>query len=344
MKDLRRGLQAMVKTPQEQTGLRGSALRGLLLAVLALWLATALLCTRLHAQDKPPLDTRSYEERLKAEREAAEYRAKKEAEKAKTDAQTKIKKEEQARKDKEEQKINLAEYKEKTLQNLSQIKELFASAEAAFKEKQYAKAASFYQSVAGASAPGSEDMAQKSRDKLVGMEDLAKASLKAAEDADMEGNYIKEVEALSVITSEFKDTKAREIALRRLISLKSKPEVAAEVEYVQAESMLGEGKMLQSIEILKGVAGNSRYDNSVAQFKARRKLDELKDNDDAQAKIKAEQSAKVEKEAPALMSAAKNFMSNHMPKLAIEKLKMVIDKFPGSTYADEARKQLEELQ
>jgi hypothetical protein len=341
-----RSLQAATREHPGWLELDGAVLRDLVVAVAILLIATCLLGTRAFAEGggkEAKKEERAYDERLKQEREAAERRNQQTNAAGNPDAEKALRKADKERREKEAQKQDLAEYKEKTFQNLGQIKEMMASADGAFKEKQYAKAAAFYQSVAGATVPGSETMAQSARDKLVAMEDLAKARLKAAEDADLEGNYTKEVEELGIIATEFKDTKVKEIAMRRLISLKSKPEVAAEVEYMQAESMLGEGKMLAGIEVLKSLANNPRYENSVAQFKAKRKLDELNESEDARAKVKAEYDAKVEKEAPAMLAAAKNFVSNHKPKLAIEKLQQLIEKFPDTTYAEQAKKQIEEL-
>ena len=59
--------------------------------------------------------------------------------------------------------------------------------------------------------------------------------------------------------------------------------------------------------------------------------------------MKTELDAKADREAPVLLNSAKNFASNHMPKQAIEKLQIVIDKFPNSKYAEDAKKQMAEL-
>ena len=53
--------------------------------------------------------------------------------------------------------------------------------------------------------------------------------------------------------------------------------------------------------------------------------------------------ALAEKEAPRLMSAADNFLKNKMNGHAKEKLEAIIEKFPDSTYAQEAQKKLDKI-
>ncbi|MCY3023388.1 MAG: hypothetical protein NTW87_30785, partial [Planctomycetota bacterium] len=86
-----------------------------------------------------------------------------------------------------------------------------------------------------------------------------------------------------------------------------------------------------------------RYENTVPALKARRKLEELNKNEATKAKIKAEGDAKADREAPLLLYAAKNFLANNYPKQAMEKLQQIVDKFPTSKWAEDAKKQLADL-
>jgi TolA-binding protein len=138
-------------------------------------------------------------------------------------------------------------------------------------------------------------------------------------------------------------TKAHDTALRRLITLKSRPEVAGYVEMSQAEALETDGKLMDAIRIYESVAANPRYENTVPALKARRKLDDLNKNEATKAKIKTENDAKADKEAPMLLARARDFVSNNMPKQAMEKLEQVVAKFPNSKYAEEAKKMLADL-
>src|SRR5579862_3599022 len=86
----------------------------------------------------------------------------------------------------EDAKRNMDEYKDQLKSNLDSIKDMFQKAEEDWKNQQYKEAGSFYQSVALATVPGSEDMAETSRGRLIEMEDLARDHRKAAEDADLQ--------------------------------------------------------------------------------------------------------------------------------------------------------------
>jgi hypothetical protein len=347
MRQPRRSALQAIPLTQDSLRLNTPLMREIMIAVAVLVLATLALSSRAFAEGserESKKDAKEYEEKLKQQREDAERRNEQLKAAGNPDLEKKLREADRARREKDQQKADYADYKEKTYQNLAQVKETYENGKAAFKEKQYAKATAYYKSVAGATVAGSEEMAKDAREKLIGMETLAKERLKAAEDADQEGNYIKEVEELMVIMTEFKDTKIRDVAQRRIINLQSKPEVAAETEYIRAQALLTQdGKMLQGMEILGALANNPRYENTVAQFKAKRKLDELNENDEARGKMKNEHDEKMEKDAPALIAAAKNYSSNHNAKLAREKLNTVIERYPDSRFAEEARKQLEAL-
>jgi len=127
------------------------------------------------------------------------------------------------------------------------------------------------------------------------------------------------------------------------VNLKSRPEVSGIVELAQAEGYEADGKLMEAVKLYESIGNNPRYENSVPALKAKRRLEELAKNDETRTKIKTEVDAKADKECPALISSAKNFVANNLPKQAIEKLQLVIDKYPSSKYADEAKKQLSEL-
>jgi len=314
------------------------------LGITSLVLATALASRSVRAEGtkEDRQAAREYDERLRAQRAEAERRST-DTSRMTAEQLANFRKQEEARKDKAEKQANLAEFKEMTKNNLDQIKEMDKKAETAWKEGQFAQADSLYHSIALATVPGSETYSEKARNRIVELEDKAKALVNEAEDLDTKQDFVKEVETLGVVVKQFPSAKIREVALRRLISLKSRPDVAGYVELAQAEGLEAEGRTVEAVNLYTAIAGNPRYEHSVPALKASRKLDELNKDEATREKIKAEITAKADKEAPVLLASAKNYVSNNRPKQAIEKLQQVVEKFPESQYAEQAKKQIDEL-
>jgi len=308
--------------------------------ILLAIMGSLLIAGRARAEDDAA--AKAYDQRLKNARNSSALQNA--YDNAKTDQEkSAAKKALSDAKAKDQGKKDMAEFKQKTLDNLANIKELFAKAEDNWKNKLFGDAAPLYNSVSMATVPGAEQMVETSRGRMVELEDLAKNHLKSADDNDLKRDYSKEVEELAVVNRDFTLTKSHEVAVRRLVNLKSRPEVAGVVELAQAEGYEADGKLMEAVKLYESIGNNPRYENSVPALKAKRRLEELGKNDETRTKIKTEVDAKADRECPALISSAKNFVSNNLPKQAIEKLQMVIDKYPDSKYADEAKKQLSEL-
>ena len=244
---------------------------------------------------------------------------------------------------KAEQKKDLEEYKGIVKGNLDQIKDMFQKAETAWKDQQYKDAGFFYQSVALATVPGSEEMAETSRGRLIEMEDLDKGHLKAAEDADLQHDPMGEVKELEIVVREFAITSQKDVAQRRLINLKADSNVAAYVAYARAESLEADGKIEEAIDAYFSIAADPRYEHSLPAMKAGKRLAELHGDVAVQERVKANFLFRADKNAPGLLNSAKNYVTNGMPKKAIEKLQTVIDKYPNTLYAADAQKMLGEL-
>ena len=249
----------------------------------------------------------------------------------------------QAARAKEQAKRDVAEFKENMLNNLASIKEMSKQADADMKAKNYTEAGQFYSSVSMATVPGGEDLADQARGHLEELEKMAKDCLHEAEDADIQRDYIKEAEKFLYILQQFPYTKAKERALAGITSLRSRPEVAAFEEYKKGEQYEADGKLTEAVKMYEGITLNQRYDHSVAALMAKRKLDSLNDNEQSRAAMKAELENRAKKEAPGLLASAKNYVANSMPKEAMRKLQDVIEKYPNTTFAEEAQKQLAEL-
>lgn len=240
-------------------------------------------------------------------------------------------------------KINDAEYKDKLQQNVAYIKELYQKAELKFKEESYREAASFYASVIMANVVKSEKLVEEARKRFLEMEDLAKEHLNNADDASLKRDQLRAIEELGLIVKEFPFTKAYGEAQRRLIALKTKPDVAGLVEFAEAEGAEAGGELIKALKGYQAIIDNPRYENTLAAMKAKRKVSLFKQDAALKERLQEERAALAEKEAPRLMSAADNFLKNKMNGHAKEKLEAIIERFPETTYAQEAQKKLDKI-
>lgn len=293
-------------------------------------------CLSLAAREENP--DKALDAALKAARQAAEDRVADPADKNKNlspDERKKL----QAQK-----KEDLKEYQAMIKDNLAGIKAQFQAAEQAWNAKDFKRAGTYYLSVSKATVPGAEEMIETSVQRInADMEKLARGHISAADDAGLQRDFMKQIEELSIVLKEFSITAAAKDASNKLTSLRSKPEVAGFVEFSQAEALLAEGKLTEALAALNAIVANPRYENSIAALKATRKIDDLNKNEETRALLKKEFLNKADKEAPSLLNMAKNFANNNQPKAAKEKLVTVIDKFPDTPYAEEAKKQLATL-
>ncbi|MCX7804626.1 MAG: tetratricopeptide repeat protein, partial [Planctomycetota bacterium] len=225
--------------------------------------------------------------------------------------------------------------------NLAMIKEMKAKADDAFKNQRYREAAQFYGSIALADVPGSETMAEEARAKFVEMEKLAQGHLDAAEDFILQRQYVKAVEELRIVVNEFPFTDAAPKAAARLRGLQSKKEVAAYCAYAEAEGLEQAGNFRAAIRAYRDIV--ARHPESVPAVRAEKRLAVLEKDAAVQEKVKAEIAAEAEAQAPAIFNIAENFMKSGMNDSAREKLNMIIEKYPGTPQAEEAKKKLDAL-
>lgn len=239
------------------------------------------------------------------------------------------------------------EYKEKVALSEERIKELFANAELKYGEGSYREAGAFYYQVMqardDAALPKAQDLVKKATDKVLAMDGLAKQHLDNAKDADVKRDFMKEIEELGELCKQFPFAKCYDEARARLIALKNRKEVAGHVELAEADELAASGKLGDAIELLKKIQENPRYQNSIVTMKATRRLQELSEGDAARERLQQEREALAETEAPKLMATAKNFILNKETARAKEQLNAIIEKFPGTKYAEEAKGKLGEL-
>jgi TolA-binding protein len=194
-----------------------------------------------------------------------------------------------------------------------------------------------------ATVKGSEKLVDDSRKRLIEMEDLAQQHLNAANDADLARDYVKEVEELGIVLREFAFTKAVEQATTRLAALKPRKEVAGLIELAQAGAAESAGNLAQAYKLYKAIAENPRYENTLAALKGKKAAEKLQNDEATRENLKTQLKAEADKEAPPLLNSGHNFLLNHQEAQAKEKFQQVVEKYPGTDYAEEAKKELAKL-
>jgi hypothetical protein len=238
---------------------------------------------------------------------------------------------------------NDPEYKEMLANNLAAVKELLDTAEGKFKDQNYREAAGFYKSVTLATVSKSEPLVETARKQLIVMEELAQQHLNAANDADLARDYVKEVQELNIVISDFPFTKAVEQATTRRAALKPRKEVAGLLDLGDAGAAEAAGNLAQAYKMYKAIADNPRYENTLAALKGKKAAERLQSDEATRENLKTQLKAEADKEAPPLLNSARNFLLNHQEAQAKEKFQQVVEKFPGTEYAEEAKKELAKL-
>jgi len=231
---------------------------------------------------------------------------------------------------------------EKLSKNLAGIKELFERAQSEWKKEHFHEAAMLFKSVSLATVPGSDTYVAESRDRLNELEPMAKKRLQSATDEDLRQEYFNEARDLLFIVREFPDTAACRESQRQLSVLRSRPEAAASLDLEQARELEASGKFSEALAQYSAVVANPRYQNTVAIFEARRRAAELNQDKYKHAAVGTEQSAKAEREARALLAASENMLLNKINHAASRKLKEILEAYPETLSAKEAKKLLDE--
>jgi hypothetical protein len=239
-------------------------------------------------------------------------------------------------------------YKERIKRSIEDLKAMQQAAEANFAEGNYREAAAFYKSITGAYVPGMDKgvapVIEQARERLIEMEGKAQQELRDAEDADLKRDYIKAVGHLQTVLRDYPFTKASKTAMSRLSALRSRKDVAAYVEFAEAEAAEAAGDLVTALRGYQRIADNPRYEGTVPVFKAKRRIKALKSDEATRDAVKQQLQTVADKEAPPILNTARNFLMNHKPAQAKEKFRTVVEKYPGTSYAEEAQKEIDKLE
>ena len=157
------------------------------------------------------------------------------------------------------------------------------------------------------------------------------------------------VVALEQIQEDYAGTIVADEAKTELTTLKRKPEIRkamaevaarmkAEKALARAEDAIAGKDYLKALQILDGVAGE--FAGTSVGDRARARAEQLRGDAEIAALVKQQE---ADKYCKGWLSLGRSFVKNGMPDKAREKFQEVIDKFPGTSYADEAAEELKKL-
>jgi len=236
-----------------------------------------------------------------------------------------------------------AEETEKLSTNLAGIKQLFERAEAAFKVQHFHDASLAYKSVSLSSVKGSEDLAARSRDRLIEIDGEAKDLLRAAGDKELRALYTDEVRELEFIVGECADTGAGKLAVKELARLRSLPAAEAYLDLEDAKAALQRGKLADALKKFNTVAGNPKYHDTIAAVEAHQQAKILEESAALRLAMDMEESSSSEHTAQKLLARARNLLKSNANDQAAAALTTIVTLHPDTPSANEAKKLLEAI-
>ena len=226
--------------------------------------------------------------------------------------------------------------------SLDAIKAILDRGEESFKAESYPAAFECFADVAACrGVPGAAVHVDKARARLLEMERIAEDKLEEARLARRQGKGAEALAVLEVLLKKYPYTKSAEGARDLLGILSSDPKVAAEVALLQAEEL---DKAAKYPEAAAAYAAIMRlYPDSVQALKAKLRLKAMNEDEAIAKAIADAQKNAADTECPRLLIMARNFATNKLYDQARGLYEKLIQKYPESDYAKEARKALEEL-
>jgi len=226
------------------------------------------------------------------------------------------------------------------------LKALLEEAEQAKREKRYEEALKAFQKVIKAN-PRTRlaDRAREASEEIAkqGEGTLAELEEKAGSDP------VEAYRGLQELAETYAGTEVGRRASAKVAALKKDPAVKnaletlaadreAAKEYDEAEAALADEKYVLALRMLDRIV--KEYEGTPTAKKAAAKAEEVRADEGVRAKLRAAEEAKY---CRSRLSMGRNFAKNGMIEQARKKFQEIIDRYPESSWADEARKELANL-
>jgi tetratricopeptide (TPR) repeat protein len=226
--------------------------------------------------------------------------------------------------------------------SLNLVAEAFKSGEAAFKAENYPGAFEYLVDVAAcAQVQGAANFADQARARILEMEKMAADKLEEAKLKKLQGDGLGALEIVRVLIDKFYFTKVADEARNLLVALATDPRIAAAAEMIAAEEMDGAGKYGEAAA--KYLAIMKKFPDSVQALKAKLRLEAMKKDETIAAALKEGAGKAADATCPGWLAMARNYVANGRPDQAKPLYQKVLEGYPDSEYAKEAKQALEEI-
>lgn len=226
--------------------------------------------------------------------------------------------------------------------SLNLVAEAFKAGEAAFKAENYPGAFEYLVDVAAcAGIPGAANFADQARAMILEMEKMAADKLEEAKLKKLQGDGLGALEIIKLLIEKFYFTKVIDEARNLLVVLATDPRIAAAADLLAAEELDTAGKYAEAAAKYQVIM--KKYPDSVQALKGKLRLEAMKKDEAIAAAMREGAGKTADLECPKLLGEARNFLANDMPDRAKPLYRKVIENYPDSEYAKEAKTALEEL-
>ena len=249
----------------------------------------------------------------------------------------KLRAEQEKKKKKEEEQAR----KKARAETLKQLKEQLKKGEGAMKEENFSAAQSWFLAMQSCRIPGASRYTAKAKAHVLEIEDMARVKLNEAEVKHMLCEYVAEAEVLDGIINDFAHTKAARKARSKLSLLRREPKAASAIAHVKAKAEEDAENYGEAVRLYGEIV--RLWPNEIAALKAEHAVRRLKSDPKIAELLKEHAEFEASKVCPGWINIAHNYRINADKDRAREYLQRVIDKFPDTSYAEEAEKKLKEL-
>ncbi len=187
---------------------------------------------------------------------------------------------------------------------------------------------------------------QPSYEKLSEIEGLAGQRLAPVSRLIREQKFDEAIALLREVRRTFAGSRAAQQADARLEELSKSPALAAAIRKAQAEDLLADAQayieasdLVQGVQCYKKLA--EEYADTPQGKEAKERLACFDSDEDFQTQLRE---CEAEAKCQGLFSLARSYRANKLFEFAQAKYQEVIDQYPGTDFAEEAREELEALE
>ena len=225
--------------------------------------------------------------------------------------------------------------------SLAEVKRLLKKGEEKMKNGDYSAAQSFFRAIESCQIPGASKYTSKAKAHILEIEELARKKLNDAEVKHLLREYVAEAAVLEQVLNDFAHTKAARKAKSKLSLLSREPKAASTIAFAKAKAEEDAENYGEAVRLYREIMKN--WPGQIAALKAEYAIGRLTSDPEIAALLREHAEFEASKVCPGWLNIAHNYRMNEDKDRAREYLQRVLDKFPGTTYAEEAKKKLAEL-